>query len=65
MYHADSQGHGLERALDLNRLAGNFDASFKATCAVNHIHPEQNIHQRGLAGAVFPYDSVNFSGHNG
>ena len=62
MHHADAQFHGFLGVVDIDRLTVHFDGAFKAARVVDYRHTEQNIHQRGFTGTVFPHEGVDFTG---
>ncbi|OPZ14860.1 MAG: hypothetical protein BWZ10_01827 [candidate division BRC1 bacterium ADurb.BinA364] len=56
VHHADAQRHGFGGRMDPRRRAEDFDFA-----GVHPEHPEQDVHQRGFAGAVFSQQGVDFA----
>ena len=54
MYHADSPAPRVPR---LGELHG--DTLYEHLAALRANHPGQNVHHGGLAGTVFPHDTVH------
>ena len=54
--HADAQGIGVVRVVDPDLHAVLFDHAL-----LGLVKTEQNAHQRGFSGAVFPQQGVNFT----
>ena len=56
MHHADVQSRGVVGVVDLDLFAILFDDA-----GLRLIQAEQHAHQRGLSGAVFTKQRVNFT----
>ena len=54
----DAGGLGLHGVVEVVLLAGDLDGA-----AVGDVHPGQQLHQRGLAGAVLADEAVHLAGH--
>ncbi len=54
MDHSDAQLHGLLGGFDLGLLPVQVYLPLKAAGRVYHRHPEQDVHQCGLASPVLP-----------
>ena len=58
--HADAGGDGVGRRPGAQRLAVEQDLAL-----VGPVQPEEDVHQRGLAGAVLAEQGVDLSGLDG
>ena len=60
--HADAGIQGVERALELHLLAVDADLALVAAGLADHVHPEQDPHEGGLARAVLSHQADDFPG---
>ena len=64
MYHTDAFFHGIMGRHYMCILAVYLDGAFKTARFVNDGHSEEDVHQRGLTGAVFTYKGMDLAGAN-
>ncbi len=57
VHHSDSRGERVRRPGDGHRAAVDLDAA-----RIGAVHPEEHVHERGLAGAVLAQQSQHLSG---
>ena len=65
MHHADAGLKRIKRILEVYFLVVDVDLAFVSAGCCNHGHAEQDVHQRGLAGAVLPHQAQYLTGHEG
>ena len=60
--HANAQLHGLVGRVDGDGFAVELNGALESAGGVDDGHAEQNVHQRGLASAVFAHEGVDLTG---